>query len=230
MSRRRLYLMRHGAVSYFDPASGAPLPAESVPLTPEGQEQARAAGLLFAAQGVRFERVVCSGLPRTRQTAAAVLAELPGPQPAIEAVPALREIQGGRLRDIPATELEAVFTALQHGPLSDATRFLGGESLGALWERALPAAQALLDQPWDCALWVLHGVVNAALLSHWVSGGQRLLLPGWQQDPACINVIDLGGPGDALLRAVNLNARDLLHPHERQSTMEKLLADFRRRR
>jgi len=230
MTRRRLYLMRHGAVSYFDPASGAPLPAETVPLTAEGLEQARAAGRLFAAQGVRFDRVICSGLPRTRQTAAVVLAELPGPQPAIEEQPALREIHGGRLRDIAPAELDAVFTTLQRGPLTDDTRFLGGESLGELLDRALPAAQALLAEPWDCALWVLHGVVNAALLSHWVSGGQRILLPGWQQDPACINIIDLGGPGDALLRAVNLNAQDLLRPQQRLSTMEKLLADFRRAR
>ncbi len=229
MSRRRLYLMRHGAVSYFDPQTGAPLPAETVPLTAEGLGQARAAGLLFAAQGVRFDRVICSGLPRTRQTAAAVLAELPGPQAAIEEQPALREIHGGRLRDIAPAELDAVFTTLQRGPLTDDTRFLGGESLGELWERALPAVQTLLDQPWECALWVLHGVVNAALLSHWVSGGQRLVLPGWQQDPACINIVDLGDAGDALLRAVNLNAQDLLRPHERLSTMEKLLAEFKRR-
>lgn len=226
MSRRRLYLMRHGAVSYFDPQTGAPLPAETVPLTAEGQAQARAAGRLFAAQGVRFDRVICSGLPRTRQTAAAVLAELPGPQPAIEEQPALREIHGGRLRDIAPAELEAIFTTLQRGPLNDDTRFLGGESLGELLDRALPAARALLAEPWDSALWVLHGVVNAALLSHWVSGGQRLVLPGWQQNPAAINVVDLGDDGSALLRGVNLNPSDWLQPAQRLSTMELLLAEF----
>ena len=115
----------------------------------------------------------------------------------------------------------------QRGPLHDGSQFLGGETLGALWDRILPAQQQLRADPdWDCALWVLHGVVNAALLSHWVSGGQRLMLPGWQQNPACINVIDLGAD-DALLRAVNLNPMDWLQPDERRSTMEQLLADFK---
>ncbi|WP_138858460.1 histidine phosphatase family protein [Inhella inkyongensis] len=217
--------MRHGAVRYFE--GGRPLPPESVPLTEAGQAQARAAGRLLAAQGVRPDRVICSGLPRTRQTAALVLGELPGPQAEIEDWPALQEIHGGRLRDIPEDRLEACFTALQRGPLTEHSQFLGGETLGALWDRILPAQlQLRADPDWDCALWVLHGVVNAALLSHWVSGGQRLMLPGWQQNPACINVIDLGAD-DALLRAVNLNPVDWLQPDERRSTMEQLLADLR---
>jgi probable phosphoglycerate mutase len=184
----------------------------------------------LAAQGVRPDRVICSGLPRTRQTAELVLAELPGPQVEIEDWPALQEIHGGRLRDIPADDLDACFTALQRGPLNEDSRFLGGETLGALWDRILPAQQQLrAAQDWDCAVWVLHGVVNAALLSHWVSGGQRLMLPGWQQNPACINVVDLGSQ-DALLRAVNLSPTDWLQPQERRSTMEQLLADFKERR
>ena len=41
--RRRLYLMRHGAVSYFT-ADGAPVDPDAVPLTEEGRAQAEAAG------------------------------------------------------------------------------------------------------------------------------------------------------------------------------------------
>ena len=68
--RRRLYLMRHGSVSYFTPA-GQPVPADTVPLNPQGILQARAAGQLFAANNIRFDRVITSGLPRTEQTAQA---------------------------------------------------------------------------------------------------------------------------------------------------------------
>jgi hypothetical protein len=43
IERRRLLLMRHGAVEYFD-AEGRPHPPDAVPLTPTGVEQARAMG------------------------------------------------------------------------------------------------------------------------------------------------------------------------------------------
>src|SRR6266478_3460600 len=45
--RRRIYLMRHGDVSYFDP-SGRPFRPDTVPLNDEGRLQAEAAGRLLA--------------------------------------------------------------------------------------------------------------------------------------------------------------------------------------
>jgi broad specificity phosphatase PhoE len=226
--RRRLILMRHGAVQYFDPASRTPLHAESVPLTAEGQDQAAAAGRLLAAAGLRPDRVIHSGLPRTAQTAAGVLAHCGGPAP--EVWPELQEARGGRLRDIAPERLQQAFTQLQRGPLSGETRFLGGESIAELQARVLPALQRLRAEPgWDTALVVAHGVVNAVLLSFVVSGGQSIVLPGWQQNPAALNLIDLGRePGDDLLRAVNLNPIDWLQPQERASTMEKLYDQFTR--
>lgn len=224
--RRRLILMRHGAVQYFDPASRVPLHAESVSLTAEGQAQAEAAGRLLAAAGLRPDRVIHSGLPRTAQTAAQVLAQSGGPAP--EIWPELQEARGGRLRDIAPEQLQQAFTQLQRGPLTGETRFLGGESIAELQARVLPALQRLRDEPgWDTALVVAHGVVNAVLLSFVVSGGQAVVLPGWQQNPAALNLIDLGAaPGDDLLRAVNLNPVDWLQPADRASTMEKLYDQF----
>lgn len=225
--RRRVILMRHGAVQYFDPAAPAPLAAHDVPLTAEGLAQARTAGLALAAAGVHIDLAIASGLPRTLQTAEAVLAAQPRPV-ALETWPALEEARGGRLRELPADQLQAEFTALQRGSLSDDTRFLGGERLGELLDRVLPAwARLRARRDWDTALVVAHGVVNAALLSHVVSGGQRLVLPAWQQNPACLNLIDLGDtPGDDLLRAVNLNPTDALQRDERASTMERLWNDY----
>ena len=37
--RRRIYLMRHGAVAYFD-GSGRPVPPDTEPLTEEGRAEA----------------------------------------------------------------------------------------------------------------------------------------------------------------------------------------------
>lgn len=224
--RRRLILMRHGAVQYVDPATGNPLPAETVPLTAEGWGQALTAGQALAGAGIRPDLCIHTGLPRTEQTLAAVRQGCGGPAP--EVWPALQEIHGGRLRDIPPEALARTFTALQRGPLTEDTQFLQGESLGALLDRVLPALAALRARTdWHTALVVAHGVVNAALLSHVVSGGQRLVLPGWQQNPACLNLIDLGPePGTDVLRSVNLNPCDWLQPHARHTTMELLLADF----
>ena len=43
---RRIYLMRHGAVAYFDD-DGRPVAPDDVPLTAEGRRQAQAAGELL---------------------------------------------------------------------------------------------------------------------------------------------------------------------------------------
>ncbi|HET8741618.1 MAG TPA: histidine phosphatase family protein, partial [Gaiella sp.] len=67
--RRRLYLMRHGAVSYVD-ESGRLVPPDDVPLTAVGREQAEAARALLA--DVELDRVIASGLPRALETAALV--------------------------------------------------------------------------------------------------------------------------------------------------------------
>lgn len=227
MRRRRVILMRHGAVQYFRPGQGQPEAADRVPLTPEGLAQARSAGRAMAAAGVRIDRAVCSGLPRTVQTAEAVLQAWSDPPP-LRHDPAWQEARGGRLRDLPEAEWAVAFTALQRGPLTEDTRFLGGERLGEVLDRILPAWEALRGEPdWDTALVVAHGVVNAVVLSAVVSGGQRLVLPGWQQDPAALNLIDLGtGPGDDVLRTVNLSATDPWHGGDRQTTMEALLAAF----
>ena len=72
-ARRRIFLMRHGSVTYFD-AQGKPLPPDTAPLNPQGISQAQAAGRLFAGHKIVFDRVMVSGLARTVQTAELVLA------------------------------------------------------------------------------------------------------------------------------------------------------------
>ena len=74
--RRRIYLMRHGSVDYFD-AEGRPVPPLTVPLNRSGQRQADAAGAVFAQCGVRFDKVITSGLNRTL--------EVTGPQSCVSA-------------------------------------------------------------------------------------------------------------------------------------------------
>lgn len=228
-ARRRLYLMRHGSVSYFTP-EGKPVPPESVPLNAHGIEQARAAGQLFAAQGITFDRVITSGLPRTEETARHVTTTAKHSSPPV-AVEALQEIRGGRLASIAEKDLLQSFTALTDGVVDEDVRFLGGESVGELLDRILPAVDAIrADTSWDTLLMVLHGAVNRAILSYLVTG-QRQLLGAFEQSPACINVLDIGeAPVDVVLRVVNLSPLDWLQPGNRHTTMETLFHQYTRYR
>ena len=65
-----------------------------LPLTAAGLAQADALGQHFAMRGMRFARVLASPLARTRETAHAILARLPG-APSPEAADWLREIDHG---------------------------------------------------------------------------------------------------------------------------------------
>ena len=216
--RRRLYLMRHAEVTYFEP-DGTPVDPAQVPLNAEGVEQARAAA--GALSGIELDRVLTSGLPRTLETAAIVA---PGLEP--EAWPELREIRGGRLSDISPELLEHEFVHAFRGVIPNETRFLRGESIGELFERVLPALDRLVAADWHTALAVLHGGVNRAILSYALTG-ERLFLGHFEQSPACVNVLDLGADGEWVVRAVNVAAYDVLHLAHRQTTMERYWDEFR---
>jgi broad specificity phosphatase PhoE len=217
MTRRRIYLMRHARVAYFE--DGRPLRPDLVPLTDEGREQARAAAAVL--EGVEFDRVITSGLPRTLETARIVA---PGMEP--ESWPELREIESGRLGDIPENELERAFVETWRGVVPEEARFLAGETVGSLLDRVLPAIDRLLCDPeWDALLAVLHGGVNRAILSYALTGG-RAFLGNFEQSPGCINVLDVADQ-DWVVRAVNTSPTDLVHRGGRLRTMEELWAEFR---
>lgn len=221
--------MRHGSVTYFDGA-GRPFLPETVPLNADGRAQADAAGAAFRDAGVRFDRVIVSGLPRTVETAVRVLTAA-GQAIATQTWPDLAEIRGGRLSTIPTHELKRAFTGAFDGLVPAGQRFLGGESVGELMDRVHPAIERLrADATWDTALLVLHGGVNCAILSLALTG-QRLFLGGLAQAPGCINALDVGTePRDWVVRCVNVCPPDPLQPAARQTTMEQLFDQYRRSR
>jgi broad specificity phosphatase PhoE len=225
-TRRRIYLLRHAEVAYFD-EQGQPVAPDEVPLTPAGRRQAERAGAALA--GVSFDRVLTSGLPRTVETAHLVLdaAGSEGAPVPVEQWPELRELAPGRLADLAPEELEATFVGAFRGVLDGSTRFLGGETIDQLFDRALPALGRLLNDPgWDTALAVLHGGVNRALLSFALSG-RRLFLGAIEQAPACINVLDADRAGTFVVRAVNATPWDPAYLAGRSTTMEELWAQYR---
>jgi probable phosphoglycerate mutase len=209
--------MRHGQVAYFDD-DGGPVPPEGVQLTAEGRRQAQAAAVALA--DIRFDRVITSGLPRTLETARIVA---PGIEP--EQHLDLRELEPGRLADIPVEELEDAFVGAFRGAVPEERRFLGGETIGELLDRVHPALERLLaDESWDTLLAVLHGAVNRAILSFALTG-DRTFLGGFEQAPGCINVIDVGP--DWIVRAVGITPYDLAHRAERRTSMELLFSQYR---
>jgi broad specificity phosphatase PhoE len=209
--RRRIYLMRHGAVDYIG-ADGVPVRHDTVALSADGRAQATAAGRVFAEAGVRFDSVLTSGLARTTETAA--LDER------------LQEIRPGSFGDMPREQLVPALLKLFNADADlEAHRFIGGESIGEMLDRVLPAFDDLLQRDdWQCLLLVLHGAVNRALIGRAMTGG-RAFFGRQEQAPACINVIDVGN-SDMVVRTTNLVPADVLQHAERRTTIERLLAQF----
>jgi broad specificity phosphatase PhoE len=228
-ARRRIYLMRHGSVSYFD-ANGRHPDPDNVSLNELGRSQATAAGLSFARISARFDRVIVSGLTRTVETAERVLAET-RQRAALEVWPQLREIKGGPLEAIETAQLRDAVVGVFEGVVPHERRFAGGESIGELLDRVHPAiAKLRADPDWDCILMVLHGGVNRAILSLALTG-QRLFFGGLSQAPACINALDVGeAPLDWVVRYVGLAPSDLLQAESRRSTLESMLIEYMKTR
>ena len=214
-ARRRIYLLRHAQVRYFQGEH----PHEVV-LTEEGRAQAAAAAA--ALRDVRFDRVITSGLPRTLETAGAIA---PGVEP--ERNHELREIESGELRGLAPEIIQEMMTAAFRGVVPLETQFLGGETIGELFDRVLPALDALLaDGSWDVALLVLHGAVNRAILSRALTG-RRTFLGAFEQAPACINVLDVDREANFIVRAVGYTPYDPVSVHAaRQTTMEELWQEY----
>ena len=210
--RRRIYLMRHAEAAYVREDGSVTDNERQVALTPLGRTQARKQAALLAS--VPFDRAVCSGLPRTLETASLVLAGRTAP--VLEVVSELEEIRPGPALEPPADP--AAWLAEVANPWAAAeapeARFLGGERFADFDARVRPAFDALMAaDDWAHLLLVLHGAVNRSILNH------VLNLP-WQgrvsieQDNACINIIDVDGDGTGavnryLVRAVNITGYNL---------------------
>ncbi|MBX9789904.1 MAG: histidine phosphatase family protein [Pirellulales bacterium] len=220
MPRRRVYLMRHGEVSYF--AGGAPsLRAREAELNEAGRAQAAAAGAVLA--DVPIDRVVTSGLPRSVETARLAMGERNLP---IERHEALVEIAPGRLTDIRVENLVDTVTKAFSAGISAEARFLAGETFGSLVERVLGCWQALVGDPsWRKLLVVAHGGVNRVLLTHAFGSG----LAGFgslEQDPGCINIVDVEPDGRLLVRLVNFTPDNALKNGLELTTMERLFVEY----
>lgn len=83
---------------------------------------------------------------------------------------------------------------------------------------------------WANLLVVAHDAVNRIILSH-VVGASLHGLKAFEQEPACINIIDVdvaaGQVERAFIRAANLTAYDLAAHTNRHTVMERISAQFK---
>jgi probable phosphoglycerate mutase len=223
-NRRRVYLARHGDVSYFE--AGEELGDEDPPLNSTGRAQAEALGQLLADAPIDF--AACTGLQRTRQTAELAL----GPRSLEIAVfEGLREAQTGTFEEVEsAEEMEALFVGAFDNAEVPGANFLTGESYDGLWARVATAWQALLARDdWSQALVAAHGVVNRTILAQALGVGPGIYRR-LEQDMGCLNVLDIDGEGPdarvAYVRLVNFTPYNATKAGMHETTLEMLWRQF----
>ncbi|WP_310619113.1 histidine phosphatase family protein [Flexibacterium corallicola] len=133
----RIFVCRHG--NTFDKGDVVTRVGgrTDLPLSTSGQEQGRALGEHFQAKGVRFDRVFCSPLQRTKQTAGLALA---GQDEEIEfkVLPFLVEVDYGPDENKPEEEVVAR---------------IGEEALKAWEEQGIPPEGWHVDPPAVIGRW-----------------------------------------------------------------------------
>lgn len=218
--RRRIYLMRHAEAEYVRPDGTRAPDSRVVPLTARGRSEAAAMRDLLA--DVPFDRAICSGMPRTRETATIVLGER---KLDLGIVSELEEIRGGdpiaRAKVSPVDYAYAMFQAGEPGAC-----YAFGEPFQAFVDRVVPAFTAITNDPtWSTLLLVCHGGVNRAILTDITSASLRAF-GAFEQDSACLNLIDVDTCLDSgavlrrVLRGVNMTVEDPFKKSRRLLTME----------
>tara|TARA_R110002111_G_scaffold146215_1_gene212855 strand:- start:9352 stop:10074 length:723 start_codon:yes stop_codon:yes gene_type:complete len=223
LGRRRLYLIRHGHVNYFD-AAGYPLDPRSVPLSAEGEAQVQAASSLL--QGVTFDRAISSDYPRAIQTLEMVLSGR-SDSCVTESTAALREIRAGRLSQMPPESYDTEVAEAYHWSQQPGAGFLRGERWDDFGARVLAWFRILLADPnWQNAVVASHDAVNRVLIS-WLMSGDLSSLPFLEQDHACVNIVDVDRPiadgsVKAYLRLLNHTPCNPIKSGERSTVMERI--------
>ncbi|GAB4523887.1 MAG: histidine phosphatase family protein [Parvularculaceae bacterium] len=231
--RRRVFLMRHGHVDYFDPALARGADPRLVRLTEEGRAQARAAASALAEAD--FDAAFCSGLPRTRETAECILAGR-DPAPPLEDAPGLEELKSGAFYTARKMEFAARLRfSLEAAGEPGATFLEGGEVFADAYARATEAFERILiGGSWKTALVVAHEGINRMLLA-WACDGGLKSMKAFEQDLGCINVLDVdlvpamvGGGLEierVIVKSVNVTPYDYLKHGMPLTSIETLFAE-----
>ncbi len=196
---RLIYLLRHGRIQNSGEQRRY-IGQLDVPLDPEGIRQAERLRERLAP--VEFQKIFCSDLERSRETARILAGANAGE---VVVCPELREIHLGEWEGMSFAEVVRRFPEKFEARGRDIAyyRIAGGESCADCAQRMLPAYQKIVAEKADPVAIVGHAGVNRLILCH-LLGMPIANLFRIVQDFACVNVIQYNGvnPQVRLINAV----------------------------
>ena len=205
---KRLFLMRHGKT--YEPRLDAPMVSPEddpgLPLTDDGRRGVRSVAGALADHG--FDAAYSSTFSRSLETAR-IVAEPHGVD--VSTRPELEELRlyprsgPHDMRGVARRYVELV-KELSQGP-PEKVELEGGANLGRLLDDATRALRECLDGPARRILVVAHGGLNRFLLTRLLGLGPERFL-SFDQDFACVNVIEFVRGGRPWVRGLNVTLDD----------------------
>lgn len=195
-NKTRIHLIRHGEVEGAHRYNGH----RDVALTARGVDQYHQ--LKPRLDRDRISACYTSDLTRTVR-GGEILGAYLGVEPV--KVPELRELNCGEWQGLSASEIQASRPDEWAARLSDLVHFRapGGESLGDLVARVVPAISAIVARhPGEEVLVVAHGGVNRVILMDAI-GAPASSMFTLDQQYCCMNVIDYYADGNRVVKLVN---------------------------
>jgi len=220
--RRRIYLFRHGDVSYVDEQGNRVADSTAVPLTPWGREQATLTGKALA--NIPFDRAVTSRFPRSVETTELILA---GRGIDIQPLEDFVEFQGNAEYRAALADLNELAYAFRDAALPEAA-YLGGDRYQAVYDRVIGALENLIAEPeWETLALVAHGGINRLVIG-WALDTGLTTFANLDQNTACVNVIDFDEHPETrqivrkTLRALNVTVYDLVKEGNHLLSLEQI--------
>lgn len=225
--RRRIYLFRHGDVSYVNDQGVRVADSTQVPLTDWGREQATLTGRALA--NIPFDRAVVSSFPRSVETARLILQ---GRDVPIEQNSAFCEFQSNAEARSRITDLNDVAYAFKDAHLPGA-RYLFGDSFEEVNARVITAFEKiLLESEWETLALVAHGGINRLVIG-WAFGTGLTTFAALDQNTCCMNIIDVDvqpETGEILrrhVRALNVTVYDVVKEGNHMLSLEQIASRLR---
>lgn len=230
--RRRIFLMRHGQVDYFNSDGSAVKEPNLVRLSQLGRQQTHAVQQILS--DVDIDTVYCSGLIRTKETAERVLGSR---RLTIGELPALKEIQPKDFNLVLPTQREEGLVYAFENAHEENARYGQGELFSDFADRVQTQFTSILkNTDWSNLLLVAHDGVNRIILSMIASNcrakADELLsnMGGFDQDPCCLNIIDVdlvdGDVQMSRIKSLNLTPDNLIKTDNHLSSMERVFRPY----